>query len=278
MQSRVALRTNLRAGLRSDKLLEKIIPGEAPTANTNSIAVTLDTKDSLTFGEGPNRQITLPVRFSFPALELREMAIGRPVGKDENSGRIDLMVTIAAKFGDFLGLVAEGGGVIIRWKGEPNSALEVLPKPPIAAGLRIRTGIVNGGGYLRYKDLEKTGEYGGVLDLNFTKIGIWAEGLITPDPFSLVLVMGVHFMPKIELSYGFTLNGLGGIIALDRRLAEDECKGIREGASIRFFFPTTRSRLRPRFSIDSRKFFRPSRVASSSDRSPSSAGVRKPVS
>jgi len=234
----IALRTNLRAGLRSDKLLEKIIPGEAPTANTNSIAVTLDTKDSLTFGEGPNRQITLPVRFSFPALELREMAIGRPVGKDENSGRIDLMVTIAAKFGDFLGLVAEGGGVIIRWKGEPNSALEVLPKPPIAAGLRIRTGIVNGGGYLRYKDLEKTGEYGGVLDLNFTKIGIWAEGLITPDPFSLVLVMGVHFMPKIELSYGFTLNGLGGIIALDRRLAEDELlKGIREGALNQILFP-----------------------------------------
>ena len=92
------------------------------------------------------------------------MAIGRPVGKEENSGRVDLMVTVAAKFGDFLGIVAEGGGVIIRWKGEPNSAFEVLPKPPTAAGLRIRTGIVNGGGYLRYKDLEKTGEYGGVLD------------------------------------------------------------------------------------------------------------------
>lgn len=234
----VALRTNLRAGLRSDKLLEKIIPGEAPTANSNSIAVTLDTKDSLTFGEGPNRQITLPVRFSFPAIELREMAIGRPVGKDENSGRVDLMVTIAAKFGDVLGIVAEGGGVIIRWKGDPGAALEVLPKPPIAAGLRIRTGIVNGGGYLRYKELEKTGEYGGVLDLNFTKIGIWAEGLITPDPFSLVVVMGVHFFPKIELSYGFTLNGLGGIIALDRRLAEDELlKGIREGALNQILFP-----------------------------------------
>jgi len=148
----VALRTNLRAGLRSEKLLEKIIPGEAPTADANAIAVTLDTKDGLTFGEGPNRKITLPVRFSFPGIEVREMAIARPVGPDENSGRIDLMVTLAGKFGEVLGIVAEGGGVTIRWKGEPGAALEVLPKPPYAAGLRIKTGIVNGGGYLRYVD------------------------------------------------------------------------------------------------------------------------------
>ncbi len=232
----VALRTNLRAGLRGDKFLGKIIPDQAPTADANQIAVTLDTKDGLTFGEGPNRRIVLPVRFSFPGVELREVAIGRPAGWDENGGRIDFMVTIAGKLGEVLGVVAEGGGVIVRWKGDASSAFEVLPKPPTAAGLRVNAGIVNGGGYLRYD--EKKSEYGGVLDLKFTSFGLTAACLIVPDPLSFVIVMGVHFLPKIELSFGFTLNGLGGIIALNRGLASDELrKGIHEGAINQILFP-----------------------------------------
>ncbi|MEP6491827.1 MAG: DUF6603 domain-containing protein [bacterium] len=233
----IALRTRMRSGLRGDKMLEKIIPDQAPTANSDSVAIALDTKDGLTFGDGPNRKIVLPVRFNFPGIELREMSIARPVGKDENSGRIDLMVTVAGKLGDVFAVVAEGGGIIIRWKGDADSAVEVLPKPPTAAGLRIKTGIITGGGYLQFK--EDAGEYGGVLDLQFTKIGITAAGLITFDPFSLVLVMGVHFLPKIELSWGFTLNGVGGIIALNRALSTVElAKGLQEGALDQLLFPS----------------------------------------
>jgi len=233
----IAIRTRMRAGMRNDKMLQKIIPESAPTANTDSVAIALDTKDGLTFGDGPNRKIVLPVRFSFPNIELRELSIARPIGKDQNSGRIDLMVTVAGKLGDVFGVVAEGGGVIIRWKGDANAAVEVLPKPPTGAGLRIKTGIVTGGGYLRYKEDE--GEYGGVLDLQFTKIGLTAAGLITFDPFSLVLVMGVHFFPKIELSFGFTLNGLGGIIAINRTLSVVAlAKGLQEGALDTILFPS----------------------------------------
>ena len=146
----LALRIQMRAGMRGDPMLQKIIPEQAPTVQTSSIAIALDTKDGLTFGDGPNRKVTLPVRFNFPGVELRELAIGLPETKDPESGRIDLMVTIAGKLGDTLGIVAEGGGVIIRWKGEPNEAVDVLPKPPYAAGLRVRSGLVNGGGFLRY--------------------------------------------------------------------------------------------------------------------------------
>ena len=233
----IALRTRMRSGLRGDKMLEKIIPDQAPTANSDSVAIALDTKDGLTFGDGPNRKIVLPVRFNFPGIELREMSMARPVGKDENSGRIDLMVTVAGKLGEVFAVVAEGGGIFIRWTGDPASAVEVLPKPPTAAGLRIKTGIVTGGGYLRFN--EDAGEYGGVLDLQFTKIGITAAGLITFDPFSLVLVMGVHFFPKIELSWGFTLNGVGGIIAIHRGLSTVElAKGLQEGALDQLLFPS----------------------------------------
>lgn len=229
----VVLRTRLKAGLRGDKLLAKIIPGEKPTADSESIAITLDTKDGLTFGDGPNRTLVLPVRFSLPGVELRELAIALPEGQD---GRIDIMATVAGNLGDVVGVVAEGFGVSLKWKGDHGAALTAEVKPPTAAGLRIKAGVINGGGYLRYNEAAK--EYGGVLDLQFTKIGITAIGLIVPDPFSMVIVIGVHFLPKIELSFGFTLNGLGGILAINRGLSSDELrKGVRDGAVNQLLFP-----------------------------------------
>jgi hypothetical protein len=233
----IALRTHMRAGLRKDAMLERIIPEQAPTADSSSVAIALDTRDGLTFGEGPDHKITLPVRFNFPGVELREMAIGLPETKNSDSGRIDLMVTVAGKIGETIGVVAEGGGVILRWKGDPGAAVEVLPKPPIAAGLRIRSGLVNGGGFLRYK--EDKSEYGGMLDLQFGHIGITGFGLFVPDPFSLVVVMGIVFRPRIELSFGFTLNGLGGIIAVNRSLSSTALvKAMQEGVLDQLLFPS----------------------------------------
>jgi hypothetical protein len=230
----ITVKSRLKAGLRGDKLLAKMIPGEAPAADTEPTAITLDTLNGLTFGEGKNHKIVLPVRFSFPGVELRELAIALPEGKDQNSGRIDLMMTVAGKLGDVMGCVAEGAGVIIRW--QEAGGVEVLPKPPFAAGLRVNTGVLRGGGYLRYK--EETGEYGGVLDLQFTKIGVTAIGLIGTEPFSLVIVIGIHFLPKIELGFGFTLSGLGGLVAIERRLDSAEMrKGIHEGTVAMLLFP-----------------------------------------
>lgn len=59
----IALRTRMRSGMRGDKMLEKIIPDQAPTVNSDSFAIALDTKDGLTFGDGPNRKIVLPRPF-----------------------------------------------------------------------------------------------------------------------------------------------------------------------------------------------------------------------
>jgi hypothetical protein len=231
----IAVKAALKAGLRGDALLKKIVPGEAPAADAQPTVVTLDTVHGITIGEGKSHKVVLPVRFSFPGLELRELALALPEGQDDNSGRLDLMMTVAGKLGDLMGVVVEGGGVTIRWQND-DAGVHAVPKPPFAAGLRVNTGLVKGGGYLRYK--EETGEYGGVLDLQFTKIGITAIGLIGTEPFSLVIVIGIHFIPKIEVGFGFTLSGLGGLLAVERRLDSAEMrKGIHEGTVAMLLFP-----------------------------------------
>lgn len=211
----IELTTNLKAGLRSDKLLEKIMPGQAPTADSDGVAITIDTTDGITFGSGPNKRLVLPVRFAWPGLELREFAIEQPAaGNADANNRVNVVFTLAGKLGDVFAVVVEGGGISIRWVdgGDP----QIAPKIPSGAGMRIKTGVVNGGGYLRYDEVKK--EYGGVFQLEIAKIGVTAIGLIGTQPFNLVIVIGVRFAPKIELGYGFTLNGLGGILAIERTL------------------------------------------------------------
>lgn len=230
----VKLKTRLKAGLRSDKLLEKVIPGGAPSSDTDYTTVTLDSDKGLTFGDGKSKSLLLPARFSYPGIELRELILVLPEESGPSEGRIELKATVAGKLGDVVGLVVEGAGIVVTFRSGGGAPIGALPRLPDAAGFRIDTPVVKGGGYLFQKD----GEYGGILDLRFTEIGVTAIGLVQTDPFALVLVISVHFLPKIELGFGFTLNGLGGLIALERRANTDALrKGIRDGTAAMLLFP-----------------------------------------
>ena len=115
-----ARRTNLRAGLRERQVTRKNRPGEAPTANTDSVAITLDTKDSLTFGEGEQPDRTAGA-LRFPGHRVARDGDRPARGKDANSGRVDLMVTIAAKLGDVFGAIVEEGAAS-RFAGKAAGA------------------------------------------------------------------------------------------------------------------------------------------------------------
>ena len=228
----VTLKTKLKAGLRGDKLLQKIIPDGAPSSDTDYTAITLDSDKGLSFGDGKDKALTLPARFSFPGVELREFTIVLP-DPQKAGNEIDLKATLAAKVGDVVGMVVEGGGVRILYQAG-QTPFDVRPLPPDAVGVRIDASVVKGGGYLYIKD----DEYGGILDLQFVKVGVTVIGLITPDPFSMVVIVSVHFTPNIELGLGFTLNGLGGLLALERRIATDVLRqDVRDGTADLLLFP-----------------------------------------
>lgn len=232
----IEVKTKLKAGLRNDKFLEKIMPGQGPTADTDQVAITLDTKDGLTFGSGKDKRLVLPVRFSFPGVELREFAIEQPAQDNEKGkNRVNVVLTVAGKMGDVFACVAEGSGISIRWNDGGNPDVE--PKLPTGIGMRLKTPAVTGGGYLRYDEVKK--EFGGVFQLEMLKIGVTAIGLLTVEPrFSMVIVIGVRFSPKIELGYGFTLSGLGGILAINRRLDSDALRdGLKDGIVGQLLFP-----------------------------------------
>lgn len=230
----VKVESYVKAGLRGDPMLKSLIPTGADATDKSHVALEINSEDGLTLGEGKEERITLPVRFASAGVELRELAIGKTDSKQDTVEWLDVTAVVAAKFGEALAIVAEGGG--IRLVSTNGGRFVPNPKLPDGLGFALAAGPVTGGGYLRHRSIED--DFGGMVDLKIGPVGVTAAAIIDPDPFSFVAVMGVRFAPKIELSFGFTLNGLGGLVALDRALSVDAMAGaLKDGVVSNLLFP-----------------------------------------
>jgi hypothetical protein len=115
-------------------------------------------------------------------------------------------------------------------------------KWPTGAGIRINAGVVTGGGFL-YLDVDK-GEYFGALELSFQGLfALKAVGIINtimPDGtkgFSLLIIITAEFSP-IQLGFGFTLIGVGGLLGLNRRTEVEALRvGLKTNAIKSILFP-----------------------------------------
>ncbi len=111
---------------------------------------------------------------------------------------------------------------------------------PTGLGIDLDVPVVSGGGFL---ETTGPGAYGGVLDVSFLEMSIDAFGLLQMPvnglSLSFVLIISVEFpLPGIELGFGFSLNGVGGIVAVNRRLDAPAMQAaIIDGSAKRLLFP-----------------------------------------
>jgi hypothetical protein len=103
--------------------------------------------------------------------------------------------------------------------------LSIAFKPPNGLGIAIDAGVVAGGGYILFNP--DKGQYAGVLDVCLAEIVqvkiIGVLDTILPDGshgFSFLLIITFDF-PPIQLGFGFTLNGVGGLGGVNRTMNTD---------------------------------------------------------
>lgn len=95
--------------------------------------------------------------------------------------------------------------------------------PPTGVGVSIDAGVVTGGGFLTHSGTE----YGGSLELAVSDVTLKAYGLVQTElpggrpGYSLIAVISTEFSPPVELPFGFTLEGAGGLIGVNRTIDED---------------------------------------------------------
>lgn len=162
--------------------------------------------------------------------------------------------------------VVENVGVQAALRFQPGvlgfADLGIEFMPPDGVGLSLDAGGFKGGGFLRL-DHER-GEYAGALELDFHGLfSVKAVAVINtkrPDGqpgFSLVILIVSEFTP-IQLSFGFTLNGVGGLLGLNRTINLNALvEGIRTNAIESILFPKDVVANAARIISDIKQFFPP---------------------
>ena len=116
-------------------------------------------------------------------------------------------------------------------------------KPPTGIGLSLDTGAVKGGGFISFDP--ENNRYTGVLELTIKEtISVKAIGILTTelpggqDGYSLLLLITAEFTP-IQLGFGFTLNGVGGLIGVNRTMDLEKLRlGVKANTLDNILFPS----------------------------------------
>jgi hypothetical protein len=264
---RLYIETELLNGLiainfsEADGFISKII-GEGIVSNFN-LGIGFSNRQGLYFTGSSGLEIVLPTHVNLGLIEIQNLLIG-VFSRDEK-----IVFEIGSTFSANLGpLIITVENIGISFPDQRNSNFEtIIPnfgfKPPSGVGLSIDAGAVKGGGYL-YFDPDRE-EYAGALELVFSEwIALKAIGLITTkmpdgsDGFSLLVIITVEFGTGIQLGFGFTLLGVGGLLGLNRTVNIDAFKeGVRSGAVESVMFPEDVIANAPRIISDLRRFFPP---------------------
>ncbi len=112
-----------------------------------------------------------------------------------------------------------------------------VPRGPEAIAVALQ-GPMPGGGFLEHDRAHDT--YRGAIgvDLGFVVVSGYAS-ISVGDPISVVALLSASFRPPIQLSFGFTLVGVGGVVGINRGVDRDALQEATfSGAISAMFFPT----------------------------------------
>lgn len=225
-----------------------------------------DFDKGLRFTGSATIEIALPTHITLGPISIPNLyLIG---GFKDGKVPVEFSVDLGAQLGPLAATVNRMGALatISFPKGGGNAGaaqIDVGFKPPNGVGLSVDAGVVKGGGFL-FIDTDR-GEYAGALELTFAGfLSLKAVGIINtrmPDGssgFSLLIIISVEFGSGLQLGFGFTLIGVGGLLGLNRTMRLDALvEGVRTGGLNSILFPRDIVANITRIISDLRAFFPP---------------------
>lgn len=225
-----------------------------------------DTDAGLRFTGSATIEIALPTHLTLGPVSIPNVyLIG---GFRDGQIPVEFSVDLVAQLGPLSAAVNRLGALasITFPEGGGNAGaaqIDVSFKPPNGVGLSVDAGVVKGGGFL-FIDTER-GEYAGALELTLAGfISLKALGIINtrmPDGssgFSLLIIISVEFGAGLQLGFGFTLLGVGGLLGLNRTMRLDAlAEGVRSGGLNSILFPRDIVANATQIISDLRAFFPP---------------------
>ncbi len=173
-----------------------------------------DGSGGLRLKDGTGLRVTLPIeKLPTGPFELQLVTLAIDPKDDFARLETELSISCGVDLGPFKASVERIGARLEIVTSSGATSLRF--KPPTGMGLSIEAGPVKGGGFLSL-DFD-AGEYKGALELKLASVGVKALGLLNTkrpgNQWSLLLLIFGNF-PPIQLSWGFVLTGVGGLIGV----------------------------------------------------------------
>lgn len=255
-----------------DSFLQKSMPKEGLKVQLD-FQLGWSSKSGFFFGGSAGLEATLPVHVDLlGVVKVDSVYLSLLAGSPAQAAAIEAVVAATAKIklGPFTANVERMGLRALLTFPEKGGNLGVANleldfKPPNGAGLVIDSAAIVGGGYLWFDP--KNEQYAGVLQLEIKgTVILKAIGLLTTrlpglppgqKGFSLLVIISAEF-PPIQLGFGFTLTGVGGLLGANRTMLVDVLRaGIKNRTLDSILFPKNPVANAPKIISDLQRVFPP---------------------
>ncbi|HLG38691.1 MAG TPA: DUF6603 domain-containing protein, partial [Chitinophagaceae bacterium] len=225
----------------SDGFIQKLIPIKHTEVSVD-LTIGISSIRGIYFSGSATLEIRVPTHISLGPVEIQDTLVSIPFKNGGIGANIGL--SLKAQLGPITAIVRDVGLSIDLLFPPQRDFFDfsVGFKPPSGAGLSVDAGGIKGGGTLDFNP--EKGEYFGAIELEFKDLfSLKAFGIINtkmPDGsknFSLLIIITAEFSP-IQLGFGFTLNGVGGLLGVNRTTKVEVLKeGIKTNTLKSILFP-----------------------------------------
>jgi Family of unknown function (DUF6603) len=253
----------------SDGFLQSLLGGANQSINLSAL-VQYSSQAGISIAGQAKLRADIPLQLSIAGvLDISRLTIALAAGTGSGAA-LQLAISGGLTLGPFEATVDRIGveaDITPLARSDPPGNLDRLNlgfafKPPNGLGIEIDAGVVTGGGYISFDPIK--GQYAGVAELSLAgivtvkAIGVLDTKLPNGEPgFSFLLILTTDF-PPIQLSFGFTLNGVGGLCGINRTMSLDNLRaGLRAHHLDSVLFPPDPIANAPQIISDVESFFPP---------------------
>ncbi|MEU0009359.1 DUF6603 domain-containing protein [Streptomyces sp. NPDC006314] len=217
----------------------------ATTTRKTDFAIRASRADGLRFKDGGTR-LELRVSLNLPGATARRFALEL---NDDGTGVVlrPTLSLFAQPAALPLSADLDGLGLSLPVSFDADrigvDPLRITANFPTGMGIGLAAGPVSGGGAVQQRGEAGSGAYAGVLDVDLGVVRVQAIGLlqlpVNEKQLSFLVLLGAEFgYPGIQLSFGFALDGVGGLVGVNRRVDEERLRGlVLDGNADRILFP-----------------------------------------
>lgn len=220
----------------ADSFLGSVL-GETSIQVPFGVVIGYDSATGLTLSGGVGLAFSVPLALRLGPIEVPGLDVQATI--DASALVVRATADVVGSIGP-LSVSVSGIGAGARIDLAAGTAPRLGFEPPTGIGIGIDLGVAKGGGFLNIRPDE--GRYDGAIELDVLSVGISAFVIVETDRPGLdgwSMMMALYLqIPAVQLGFGFTLSGVGGLAGINRGIDADALgDSVRSGSLDAVLFP-----------------------------------------